>query len=637
MKVAVEGCSHGELDAIYASILRAEREQGFAVDVVLLCGDFQAIRNHADLHCIAVPEKYRSLGGFHRYYSGELVAPILTIVVGGNHEASNYLWELYHGGWVAPNIYYLGAAGAVDVGGLTIAGASGIFKQPDYNKGRFERLPYNNNTIRSTYHTRSYDIHRLKLLDRPDVMLSHDWPNTIEQHGDTASLIKRKPYFKSEIRTETLGSPPLLELLKAVKPPYWFSAHLHVKFAALYDHDRAGAANPPSAAAAPQAPPGSKPEALDANFHLDDGAGGDKGTPNDDASGAQSAPKGAAENKTRFLALSKCLPGHDFLQYLDIPAPGDDELAQRKQRSSTNRAMPTFRFSKRWLAITRALHPQLSLSMRQAPLPPVDDAALLQSIERDEAWIEAKLASLQGEQDAVGPSDDGDAKAVTPPKHPLDVLRVQHFVRTAPAPFEQGGLLTGQPSWYTNPQTEALCHFLEIPNKINPRPTGMHGPPGGGGIGQIPSPVPQRLDMGPDGRPRFFPAMAGGLPGGPPFLPGPGPFPLAAPGGPPGGPFLPGPFPLVAPSGPPPPPPPLHCAPGPFNPSFKRSWDHDVAPPPVGAGPGPAGQADTADPNALDIGVDDFDDDDDEPVDETADPPPFALNEPLKRWAEGSG
>jgi len=32
----------------------------------------------------------------------------LTIFIGGNHEASNYLQELPYGGWVAHNIYYLG-------------------------------------------------------------------------------------------------------------------------------------------------------------------------------------------------------------------------------------------------------------------------------------------------------------------------------------------------------------------------------------------------------------------------------------------------------------------------------------------------------------------------------------------------
>ena len=30
-----------------------------------------------------------------KYYMGQKIAPILTIVIGGNHEASNYMWELY--------------------------------------------------------------------------------------------------------------------------------------------------------------------------------------------------------------------------------------------------------------------------------------------------------------------------------------------------------------------------------------------------------------------------------------------------------------------------------------------------------------------------------------------------------------
>lgn len=49
--------------------------------------------------------------------------------VGGNHEAANHLWELYYGGWAAPNIYFLGFTGCVRFGGLRIAGLSGIYKQ----------------------------------------------------------------------------------------------------------------------------------------------------------------------------------------------------------------------------------------------------------------------------------------------------------------------------------------------------------------------------------------------------------------------------------------------------------------------------------------------------------------------------
>lgn len=43
----------------------------------------------------------------------------------------------YHGGWLAPNIYFLGHAGCVQVNGVRIAGASGIFKSQDFRQGVF--------------------------------------------------------------------------------------------------------------------------------------------------------------------------------------------------------------------------------------------------------------------------------------------------------------------------------------------------------------------------------------------------------------------------------------------------------------------------------------------------------------------
>ena len=68
--------------------------------------------------------------------------------VGGNHEAVNYLWELYYGGWAAPNIRYLGHAGVINFGGLRIAGLSGIFKGKDYKAGHHEKPPYCDSTMR---------------------------------------------------------------------------------------------------------------------------------------------------------------------------------------------------------------------------------------------------------------------------------------------------------------------------------------------------------------------------------------------------------------------------------------------------------------------------------------------------------
>ena len=157
-----------------------------------------------------------------RYYSGEAIAPILTVFIGGNHEASNYLQELAYGGWVAPNIYYLGYAGVVKVGGIRIAGISGIYKGHDYFKGHHEIAPYNNSTMRSVYHVRNLEVFRLKqvsnvtcinffflfqhfvnfffcepqLKENIDVFISHDWPRGVYNYGDTTELLRWKPFFR---------------------------------------------------------------------------------------------------------------------------------------------------------------------------------------------------------------------------------------------------------------------------------------------------------------------------------------------------------------------------------------------------------------------------------------------------------
>jgi lariat debranching enzyme len=95
MKVAVEGCCHGELDAIYKALANLQRNESQKVDLLLIGGDFQAVRNNADLSCMSVPRKFQLLRDFASYYNGTKKAPVLTIFIGGNHEASNYLHELY--------------------------------------------------------------------------------------------------------------------------------------------------------------------------------------------------------------------------------------------------------------------------------------------------------------------------------------------------------------------------------------------------------------------------------------------------------------------------------------------------------------------------------------------------------------
>ncbi|MEQ2200312.1 hypothetical protein XENOCAPTIV_027371 [Xenoophorus captivus] len=139
MKIAVEGCCHGELDKIYETIEYLEKKEAVKVDLLLCCGDFQAVRNEGDMKCMAVPAKYRMMQTFYK------------------------------------------------------------------------SMPI-------------------------DIFLSHDWPQGIYHYGNTEELLRKKKFLREEVETNTLGSPAAKELLAHLQPSYWFSAHLHVKFAAVMQH-----------------------------------------------------------------------------------------------------------------------------------------------------------------------------------------------------------------------------------------------------------------------------------------------------------------------------------------------------------------------------------------------------------------
>ncbi|KAF9551565.1 DBR1-domain-containing protein [Agrocybe pediades] len=446
MKIAVEGCCHGELDAIYSQIEQLERRNNYTVDALLICGDFQAVRNWQDLQCMSVPNKYKQIQHFYKYYTGEKVAPKLTIVIGGNHEASNYMWELYHGGWLAPNIYYLGAAGSVLVNGARIAGASGIFKPHDFRLGHYETLPYDRTSIRSIYHIREYAVRKLSLLSSNQIFLSHDWPNTIEQHGNLQRLLSKKSFFKDDIDKGVLGSPPLMGLLRTLKPQWWFAAHMHTRFEATVLHH------------ASQPKPVQNPDEI--VIEDDDAAEevpvsmttpASKQNPDeiilDDEEEVVEAPPPppVVASETKFLALDKCLPGRQFLEVIDIPTDASYNIDNKPP------SPPIFEYDPEWLAITRAFHPWLSTTKHQPAFP--DEAEARALVAKELEWVKANVKTNERGQILV--SDH------------------QSFVMTAPGPAKEDR--SKQPPWYTNPQTEAFCRMLDIPNKINPPPTTLTG------------------------------------------------------------------------------------------------------------------------------------------------------------------
>ncbi|KAF7725647.1 lariat debranching enzyme [Apophysomyces ossiformis] len=449
-KTSNEGCCHGQLDDIYGSIKLLEKRENCKIDLVLICGDFQAVRNTTDLRCMAVPQKYRQLGTFWKYYAGKVKAPYPTIFIGGNHEASNYLWELYHGGWVCENIYYLGHAGVVNYKGVRIGGLSGIFKAGDYWKGHYERPPYIYSELRTAYHVREYDVTKLLQIQKPiDIFLSHDWPLGIERFGDLPMLLRKKPFFLQEVKSNTLGSPPNEKLLTKLQPAMWFSAHLHVKYAAVVDHEKwkkqhyseevQRVLRQPSAPV-PEAEPTINPDeiAIDMSDSETECSGKPSVSPKEEVMEKvdEHKPndlkyKSIPPKITRFLSLDKCLPRRDFLQVIDIPTSNDDE---------------GFYYDLEWLAITRAMQPYLSVEHNPAILPNEED---LQSS------VAQELIYLETQQEM------GD----------LDLKIPQNFVITAsphdPSQQNAGQKHSADAQPITNPQTVAFCQLLGIEDIVN--------------------------------------------------------------------------------------------------------------------------------------------------------------------------
>ncbi|KAK5660709.1 hypothetical protein OQA88_12074 [Cercophora sp. LCS_1] len=439
VRVAVEGCGHGTLNAIYASVERSCKERGWdGVDVLIIGGDFQAVRNAADLTVMSVPAKYREMADFHEYYSGARKAPYLTVFVAGNHEASSHLWELYYGGWVAPNIYYMGAANILRLGPLRIAGMSGIWKGRDYRQPHHERLPFNQDDTKTFYHVREFDVRKLlQVRTQVDIGISHDWPRAIEKHGDQRSLFRMKPDFEMESQEGTLGNPAAEYVMDRLRPPYWFSAHLHCKFSAIKNYDAPGPVQPvepPVLAPTVPAPATSNPDEISLDLDDEDNNAPQpptKPTTNPDEiplsddedvttqpttqPTPQPAPQTTAPDTTtdvetlrsllppsfarpsnlppgqpvpstipnravRFLALDKCLPGRKFLQLLSLPSS-----------SSSN---PPFKlqYDPEWLAITRAFHPFLNIGERNVPVPPDKGEAYYGPlIDKEMAWVEENV------------------------------------------------------------------------------------------------------------------------------------------------------------------------------------------------------------------------------------------------------
>jgi lariat debranching enzyme len=467
---------------------------------------------------MAVPMKFRELGDFHAYYSGVEVAPYITIFVGGNHEASNHNFELFYGGWVAPNIYYMGAANVLRLGSLRIAGLSGIWKGYNYRKPHYERLPYSSDDVRSAYHVREYDVRKLlQLATQVDIGISHDWPNGVEWLGNYKWLFQKKDLFEKDAREGQLGSIAGKAVLQHLRPPYWFSAHLHIKYAAVVDHNRPWPENAPLTESQgrassygasqnyrngvkaldagqtsaittvkdatttnqdeidldmdgddetapgktllPQVEPVSNTAEIDLDLDSDTDQQVTRKEPSRDNNHHSALedlrallpaafakppqptqepdpPTTITNTTTKFLSLDKCLPRRDFLQILEIPAHNQDEA------SALDPTQPLpLTYDPEWLAITRVFAADLPIGSVYKAIPcDMGKAHYAPLVASELAWINENI-----------------------PKDKLKVPR--NFVLTAPVHDASADIRAqAQPREHSNPQTEAFCELLQIPN-----------------------------------------------------------------------------------------------------------------------------------------------------------------------------
>ncbi|PVU92991.1 hypothetical protein BB561_003499 [Smittium simulii] len=375
LQIAIEGCCHGELDKIYNALSIREAKNKKKVDLLIICGDFQAMRNPSDMNFMCCPDKYKRLGGFYRYYTGEKKAPVPTIFIGGNHEASNYSRELFMGGWAAPNIYFMGLSNVIWFKGLRIGGISGIFNENNFNRGYYEHPPFMPiDRFKSLYHTRIYECLKLMQLElveprdntknlndgdtnditsnlsNVDMFVSHEWPRHIAKLGNLKHLLKIKPWFKSDVSTGKLGSANLEDLFNYLKPRYWFSAHLHVRYEVKVDWNQIQSVSQVETQSISNSPVSVINEQEISLEGFDDSDNDSK----IDQKISSPTELNIAENKvppilgnTTFLALDKCLPRRGFLEILEV------------QVSDPHSEYPGsgFKYDPEWIAIQKVFQP----------------------------------------------------------------------------------------------------------------------------------------------------------------------------------------------------------------------------------------------------------------------------------------
>ena len=226
-KIFVTGCLHGSWDLLIDTV-EEKIKSGMNIELILVTGDCQTFRTEEDMESFSAPLKYHVMGSFYKIANGERKVPCLTIIIGGNHEAADLLFQLPFGGFIAPNVYYVGRAAQLLVGDINITGISGIYSAQEFFNPVHESFPLRSVAdIHTNYHLRAFTDFQLFGLTKSQIVMSHDWPSTIPMNYSTPFFKQKRHDLVESDQNGTFGLPNGITLMNKIKPHSWFASHHH--------------------------------------------------------------------------------------------------------------------------------------------------------------------------------------------------------------------------------------------------------------------------------------------------------------------------------------------------------------------------------------------------------------------------
>jgi lariat debranching enzyme len=223
---AAVGDVHGHHHEMVRLVTERESQAGERIAFVLQVGDFEPHRDEADLESMAAPAKYRVVGDFPDFYSGECRFPWPVYFIGGNHEPYGFLDTQAPGEPVAHNCVYLGRAGATEILGIKVAGLSGIFNVDKFSDRHPKVSELKTRKKKDYTYFNKDDVDRIVEKGRADVLMVHEWPTNIVAEADRWQFEQQR----RSMRYDSVGNEYARILIDLLSPRLVLCGHMHKRY-----------------------------------------------------------------------------------------------------------------------------------------------------------------------------------------------------------------------------------------------------------------------------------------------------------------------------------------------------------------------------------------------------------------------